>query len=729
MWKNYSASYIKHNRASSRSILSAALACAMFLSLICSLAYNFWAYDVERILAEEGGWQGRMVCETFNTDDLSAARQFANVKKAVINRHLSNNEETTVDFYFHNPRRIYRDMPSITELLGQSKASVQYNSLLLSRYLIRDPEDETPPMLLELYSGILILAAASLVLMIRGSFELSMHARIRQFGIFSSIGATPRQIRICLLQEAAVLSALPVLIGSISGIFICRGILGAVNFYAADVPGRRDASFAYPPSLFAATVILSFLTVMISAWMPARKLSKMTPLEAIRTAGGPALRKKKHSRFLALLFGIKGELAGNAWKARKKSLRISSVSLTLSFLGFSIMLCFAALADISTEYTYFERYRDAWDVMITVKDADISDFRFIEKLREIPGMRDVAVYQKAESTVFLPEELQSDELASCGGLEAVARTQKEDGRFQVPAPIIILDDASFLNFCSQIKITPSLDGAVVLNQIWDSANSNFRYKEYVPFIKEDSRASALYKDEKCVEIPVLAYTRKVPKLREEYENYSLVHFVPLTAWKGALQEAGEAGNDSYIRAFSSKSAGLADLNCLEQEIDRLVPRQYERKSENRAQEKLSNDRLIQGMVTILGAFCVLLAMIGITNVFSNTLGFVRQREREFARYVSIGLTPREMRAIFCIEAFVIAGKPLLITLPLTALFVQFAVTASYLDPRAFWSRAPVLPILIFAAAIALFVALAYYVGGKRLLQRDLNETLQNDALI
>ena len=85
--------------------------------------------------------------------------------------------------------------------------------------------------------------------------------------------------------------------------------------------------------------------------------------------------------------------------------------------------------------------------------------------------------------------------------------------------------------------------------------------------------------------------------------------------------------------------------------------------------------------------------------------------------------------MFCIEAFVIAGKPLLVTLPLTVLFVQFAVTASYLDPVVFWAEAPILPISVFAAAIVSFVALAYYIGGKRLLRCDLNETLRNDALV
>ena len=330
---------------------------------------------------------------------------------------------------------------------------------------------------------------------------------------------------------------------------------------------------------------------------------------------------------------------------------------------------------------------------------------------------------------FLPEGLQSDELSSLGGFESVSGTPNENGQFQVSSPIVVLDDRGFLNFCSQIGITPSLDGAIVLNQIWDSINSNFRYKEYVPFVREDNQKTILYKNDKTVEIPVLSYTQKSPTLREEYDNYALVHFIPLSMWNKTLGEVCEAESDSYIRIFSNGTANLTDLNTLEQEIVRLVSEQYEIESENRVQERLSNDSLIQGMVMILGAFCVLLAIIGIANVFSNTLGFLRQRKREFAQYMSIGLTPQEMRKMFFIEAFVIAGKPLLITLPLTVLFVQFAVTASYLNPMVFWSEAPILPILIFAAAIVLFVALAYYIGGKRLLQCDLNETLRNDALI
>ena len=729
MWKDYSRSYIKNNRASSISIMAAALVAAMFLSLLCSIAYNFWTYDVQKIMLEEGDWQGRIVCEMLDSDDLSMVCQFANVEKAVVNEELSKKEGTVADVYFKNVRTIYRDMPLIAAQLGLNKDSIQYNSLLLSRYFIHDPEDATPPMLLTLYVAILTIVAVSLILIIRGSFELSMNARIHQFGIFSSIGATPRQIRICLLQEAMVLSILPMLLGSILGILISYGVIRAINFFAANVSGRHEAAFQYHLSIFGATIFISFLTVIFSAWIPARKLSKMTPLEAIRNTGGLLLKKTKHSRILSYIFGIKGELAGNTLKAQKKHLRISTLSLLLSFLGFSIMMCFTTLAYISTRYTYFERYQDVWDIMITLKDTEISDFGLTDELQDILGIQDAAVYQKAEAMTLLPEGLQSDELSSLGGLESVAGTPKTDGQFQVSAPIVVLDDTSFLNFCSQIGITPSLDGAIVLNQIWDSINSNFRYKKYVPFVREDNQTTTLYEKDKAVEIPVLSYTQDSPMLREEYDNYALVHFIPLTIWKKTLGEVCKTESDSYIRILSNGAANFTDLNGLEQEIVQLVSKQYEIESENRIQERLSNDSLIRGMAMILGAFCVLLAIIGIANVFSNTLGFLRQRKQEFAGYMSIGLTPQEMRQMFCIEAFVIAGKPLLFTLPLTVLFVQFATTASYLDPMVFWSEAPILPVLIFAAAIVLFVALAYYIGGKRLLQSDLNETLKNDALV
>lgn len=732
MWKDYSASFIKKNRASSVSIMVAAFISALFLSLLCSLFFNFWNYDVEQIVLEEGDWQGRITGE-MNEDDLAMIQNFANVEKAVVNEELSEGSELVVDVYFQNTGTIYRDMMLIIEKLGFDADAVSYHELLLSRYLVHDPQDAEPPLLMAFYLVILIIVSLALILIIHNSFAVSMNARIHQFGIFSSIGATPGQICTCLMQEAAALCVVPILVGSIIGIGLSFGAIQIINLLAADAAGRHEAIFQYHPLIFAATLLVSVLTVLISAWLPTRKLSRMSPLEAIRNTGELRLKKKKNSRILSLLFGAEGELAGNALKAQKKALRTSTLSLTLSFLGFTVMLCFFTLSGISTNHTYFERYQDAWDVMVTVKDTGIENIEQAGEIRELPDVQSSIMYQKATAVCTIPETDISEEVNALGGLGAVAGSSITvgEGFYSVKAPIVIMDDAGFKAYCEQIGITSEGAGSVVLNRIWDSVNSNFRYKEYVPFIKEEQSTIVLQnagQGENSVELPVLGFTQESPVLREEYANYTLVQFIPLSMWKKIAGQIGNPEADTYIRVLAEDGITLTELNALEKDIVQVIGREFTVESENRIQEKVSDENMQKGAMLILGAFCALLAVIGIANVFSNTLGFLRQRKREFAQYMSVGMTPESMRKMFCIEALVIAGRPLLITLPLTVLSVGFMITASYLNPMEFLVKVPIVPIVIFILAIFGFVALAYYIGGKRMMNCSMVDALRNDSV-
>ena len=60
MWKDYSSGYIRNNRASSISVVVAAFISALFLSLLCCLFFNYWNYEVESVVLEEGDWHGRI---------------------------------------------------------------------------------------------------------------------------------------------------------------------------------------------------------------------------------------------------------------------------------------------------------------------------------------------------------------------------------------------------------------------------------------------------------------------------------------------------------------------------------------------------------------------------------------------------------------------------------------------------------------------------------------------
>lgn len=731
MWKDYSLSFIKKNRASSISIMVAAFISALFLSLVCSLFFNFWTYEIERIVLEEGDWQGR-IAGNIAEDDLTFIQNFGNVEKAVINTELSEENKTVVDVYFQDIRTIYKDLPLIVEKLGLEESAASYHELLLSRYMIHDPNDKEPPLLMAFYLVILLIVSSSLILIIHNSFAVSMNARVHQFGIFSSIGASPGQIRICLMQEAAALCTVPLLLGILGGIGLSAGTVHVINQLSEDMGGRHEAVFCYHPVVLAVTILVVSLTVLISAWLPARKLSRLTPLEAIRNTGELRLKKKKNSRILGLVLGIEGELAGNALKAQKKALRTSTLSLTLSFLGFTVMLCFFTLSGISTNHTYFERYQDAWDVMVTVKDADILNLGQGEEIRDLQDVQSSIIYQKASASIVLPATSITDEVNAAGGLEKIAGSSvtTEENGYLVKAPIVIMDDEGFAEYCRQAGILPGLDGSIVLNRIWDSVHSNFRYKEYIPFIEESDTLTLQNMEdaENAVELNVLAYTQEAPVLREEYDNYSLVQFIPLSVWNKISGQIGNRETDLYIRVLAQDGITFTELNTLETEIVQIYAKDYTVESENRLQEKQTDDRMRNGAMLILGALCALLAMIGIANVFSNTLGFIRQRKREFAQYMSVGVTTKSMWKLFAIEAMVIAGRPLLITLPLTVVFVGFMITASYLNPMEFLIKVPIIPILIFILAIFVFVTLAYYIGGKRVLTSSLADSLRDDTI-
>ena len=737
MWKNYSIDYIKNNRASGISIIAASFIAALFLSFLCCLFYNFWLDNIEGTKLEDGSWHGRITGE-ISGDELAAINNFANVEKAVVNEELSGEQGTVVDVYFYNKRTVYQDMSALVNILGLAEDAANYNYQLLSLYFVRIPGDNMPRLLMPAYLAIVMIVCFSLILVIHNSFAASMNSRVHQFGIFSSIGATPGQIRTCLVQEALFLSIVPIMAGILLGIIFSFGTVWGMNAFAANFAGGRQASFSCHPVILILVLFLSILTVLVSAWLPARKLSRLTPLESIRGTDELQLKKKTHSPVLSALFGIEGEMAGNALKAQKKALRTTSLSLILAFLGFMIMQCFWTLSGISTNHTYFEKYQDAWDVMATVKDTHIEDFGLINELQGMPKVDSSVVYQKAEAVCILPQDAQSKELLALGGLEVFLgdATFYGKGLFQIKAPIFILDDESFGEFCGQIGIASRMDGTIVLNRLWDSVNSNFRYPEYIPYVKENMEAVALNNaaekgDENMVKIPVLACTKEYPLLREEYgkSDCPLVQFMPLSLWKEIGGQIGGAEQDTYVRVLANDRTEVDILNALENEITQIIGSEYEIECENRIQEREDNNKMIEGYELILGSFCVLLAIIGIAHVFSHTLGFLRQRKREFARYMSVGLTPEGIRKMFFIEALMIAGRPLLVTSALTIVAVAFMIRASCLDPMEFIKVAPIAPILAFVSAVFAFVALAYYLGGKKILKVSLAEALRDDTMM
>ena len=731
LWKDYSLSYIRKNRASSASVMAAALISALLLSLLLSLLYSMWDYEKVRITIEKGNFHARLEGE-IDEEEVALLKSLGNVESVEINESESDGENTVVDIRLKNTADIYEEMPEIAELIGLRAESVVYNDQLLSLYLVRNPRDPDGAMILMLFGGVTVLVCISLILVIHNAFAVFMNDRVHQFGILSSVGATPAQIRACLLQEAGMLCALPVLMGNLLGMAAAAGLLEGLNGYLrGTAPDRMESHFVFHPLFFAGSVLCAAVTVCISAWLPARRLSRLTPLEAIRGADDFFLKRKKNSHILPLLFGMEGELAGNALKAQRKALRAAALSLTLSLLAFTLMECVFSLSRLSTQLTYWDRYENAWDIMVTVKDTQIVSFaesQELSEIRAVSGVRDVLSYQRTEAERFVTDEELSDAFTAAGGFRDALESRP------VSAPVIILDDEAFLSYCRQIGAPERLDGAVIYNEVRDDRDPNFRKRSYLPYLQENRSTTVLCRpgeEDVEVKLPVTAYAHQTPVFREQFgvEDYhELAHFIPASLWKKIGGQLGDAGPDTAIRILTEERDSLETLDSLEKEVDALLEK-YDVESENRIRAGLESDRAYDALMTIFGSFCVLLAIFGISSVFLNTLGFVRQRRREAARYLSVGMTPEGVRKMFCVEALVLAGRPVLITLPIAILLTGWFLKTNYLDIGLFLQNAPVMPVLTFILAIFFSVGLAYYLGGRKLLRYSLSEMLRDETML
>ena len=204
--------------------------------------------------------------------------------------------------------------------------------------------------------GSIIIAA--FVIVVSNSFRVSAAERIRQFGIIKSVGAEKRQITQIIIYEGLFLALVAVPAGialgflvNYIGIQLMDELLAAAN--------RRNTfqiDFDFIVSLHGIliSIILSFATVWLSAWIPARKAAGMSAIEAIRGTGEVKIKAKnvRGGRFIGKLFGFEGTLAFKSLKRNSRNFRATVVSLSASIMLFIVTGYFGAQYKESTRLYY-----------------------------------------------------------------------------------------------------------------------------------------------------------------------------------------------------------------------------------------------------------------------------------------------------------------------------------------------------------------------------------------
>jgi putative ABC transport system permease protein len=740
LWYEYSLNYIKNNKAASTSMVVAALISSLLLSLTCGVFYNIWTDEVRMIRLLEGDWEGRLVGD-FTPEDVRTIEGFSNVKQAVL-IEADSASPSYLDLYFYHPERIYRDLPRIAEQIGiapADAASVRYHTALLNQNFIFSPEEGSqPPIVLFIYLFTMLLACLSLILIIHNAFGISMNARIHQLGLLQSIGAGPRQLRRVLTGEALILCLLPVLAGTAAGIGLCRLFMLYVKTIVGSVR-EVELMFEYHPLLLLVSLAVSFLTVWLSARIPAVRLSRLQPLEAIRYGAEPPVKKIKSFRFLSRALGIEGELAAKSLYQRRKAFRTSAFSLTISFFVFSAFLNMETLSDISTKLTFFQQYQDRWDLMLTFQKDSEPPADLLQEIRALPKVKECTAYQVVTAFTDLPFHMQSDELLSLGGMEGLkgVPVHSRGDQYAVEVPVLILDDESFADYYSRLSVPaeeriPLQERVVLVNTIWDNINSNRRYRKMIPFLRiREEQALELYSfapdDERTgsvLSVSITDVTGTAPRIREEFPDFSLLMILP-----AGSRYASALSTEAKERKFSVKAESETDCGLIESRIIILLTDRYKYTLENRLTSQKNNLSFRRAYKLVIGSLAGLLVCIGIANVFSNALGHIHQRKKEFARYISIGLTPGGMKKVLFYEALLLGLKPILISLLLNIPLLIFGLNTSLIHPKEYLAQMPLLPVSIFALVILISTGSACYLGARRIYRLQLVEILKDNTML
>lgn len=190
------------------------------------------------------------------------------------------------------------------------------------------------------FAGILImLIMFGSVSLIYNAFSISVSERTRQFGILKSVGATKRQMRHSVIYEGMLLGiiGIPVGIGAgILGMFITFKLTG--KFFGMMLVNKIDVVFGLHVTWQAlvTAAVICFVTVMISANIPAVRAARKPAIEAIRQTGDVSIRKNKikTSKLTYRLFGFEGMLASKNFKRNRRKYRATVLSLFMSIVLF-----------------------------------------------------------------------------------------------------------------------------------------------------------------------------------------------------------------------------------------------------------------------------------------------------------------------------------------------------------------------------------------------------------
>lgn len=565
------------------------------------------------------------------------------------------------------------------------------------------------------YTLIVIIMIGAISLIANG-FSISLSERSRYLGMIASIGATKKQKRYSVFFEGFVVGVISIPIGILSGYagtaIVFKLIEGKINSIIGS--GANEIKAVIQPWIIVSVIIFSVITIFLSAYIPARRASKISPIDAIRQTKDIKLmtRQVKTSKITRRLFGIEGELALKNLKRNKKKYAITIFSMVISIVLFLTVYTFSYYLTQSSEMVYETGAPDMSGVIYENDDEtyeriidEVSKNPAFGKVSFMTGIKDSASYSfkmKGEDAVRFTtkgfknyyEELfgeiyNGDELFDNVYVRVVKFNElylsdylKENG---LSYSDFISDDRNIIVINKKnTRVYKNDDVKLYEFNVLDTKQGDNLTLTINSSEDTDKKAG----EKKEIGLRIFGLSDKEPLgLSPNSSNIDIIvtenmfNNILNTAVSSFVNE-DEPENDSeplqsgkynneYVTTWFSINDGEPENHV--SEMDKIIEKYssatyygtslYERNKEN--------DDMIFIIDIFTYGFIVLMTLVCAANIFNTISTGITLRRREFATLRSIGMTKKSFNRMIMYESSFYGMKALLYGLPISILIILF----------------------------------------------------------
>jgi putative ABC transport system permease protein len=568
---------------------------------------------------------------------------------------------------------------------------------------------------------LIVIGGASAL--IYGGFSMTATDLMRQLGLLSSVGATKSQKRLIILIQAAILSVFGIIIGIFLGAGLIFVLLNFVNTQTPNIVVSGGIKFHFNTFILSVSILISLITIFISALVPAIKVSKKSAIDLIRQ--NQQIRLSKSSKKLPFYlkpFGVEVGLSYKNIKRFNRRHRSTRLSIVLSIVLFLVVIGYSTLIKQSTAiYTPARNYDMSVGLHTEQESIRSSFYSKIAKLDEIKDYSLIKEYWCfVDSNLFIDPPIGFD-----------SKTEN--------ISVVIMDDMALSKYLTKLGLSQdllnrnSIYNSILINKgITYDLIDQISYEKTYLNVKENDIIDVSYKtgetNQTGNEFVRVSNKLTVVKITDQYplglDNISETPVLIISQKTSQLMFNKIITNTTMF--ITTDNAGMVESAIRSLYDEKPIGQLFINNFSAFHDEGLRN---LQTMFLFLYSFVGIIAAISVMNILNSVYTTIMNRRRELTMLKSIGMTQKSLRRMLGFESLFYGFGSILISFPLGFIIVYgiYIIMNSNRYVR-FDFDFPYLVLIPTGLVVVLIVYLTMLLTLKRLEKDNIIDQLKDETI-